>query len=91
MWYAKTRVAGRALEFWNHYENLHFRIYWSLITWERMKEDLCIVYFPQYIITRLKSQLHNFDHYGNFQDQRTSMRQCNNAPVTHEVSAVRQN
>ena len=90
MWYAKTRVAGRALEFWNHYENLHFRIYWSLITWERMKEDLCIIYFPQYF-HKNKESAAQFDHYGNFQDQRTSMRQCNNAPVTHEVSAVRQN
>ena len=24
MWYAKTTVSGRALEYWNHYENLHF-------------------------------------------------------------------
>ena len=40
MWYSKTRVAGRTLEYWNYYESLHFRFHWSQITWERMKEEI---------------------------------------------------
>ena len=84
-WYAKARVAGRALEYWNHYESLHFRCHWSQITWERMKEDLCIEYFPQYFHKDLQQPSH-----GNLQDLRTSMRQCKNAKLTHEVYAIRQ-
>ena len=37
MWYSKTRVAGRTLEYWNYYESLHFWFHWSQITWERRK------------------------------------------------------
>ena len=85
MWYSKTRVAGRALEYWNYYERLHFRFHWSQITWERMKEDLCIEYFSQYFHKDLQQPSH-----GNLQDQKTSMRQCNNAQLTHEVSTIRQ-
>ena len=78
MWYAKTRVSGRALKYWNHYENLHFRRHWSLITWESMKEDLCIVYFPQ-IFTRIKSQLHNL-----------IILVISKIRVIHEISTIRQ-
>ena len=85
MWFAETRVAGRALEYWNHHESLHFRCHWSQITWERMKEDLSIEYFPQYFHKDLQQPSH-----GNLQDQKTSMRQCNNAQLTHEVSTIRQ-
>ena len=50
-----------------------------------MKEDLCIEYFPQYFHKDLQQPSH-----GNLQDQKTSMRQCNNAQLTHEVSTIRQ-
>ena len=58
--FANTRVAGSALEYWNHYESLHFRYQWSQITW---KEGLCIEYFPQYFHKDLQQPSH-----GNLQD-----------------------
>ena len=39
--------------------------------------------FPQYFHKDLQQPSH-----GKLQDQRTSMRQCNNAKLTHEVSAI---
>ena len=58
--------------------NLHFRRHWSLITWESMKEDLSIVYFPQ-IFTRIKSQLHNL-----------IILVISKIRVIHEISTIRQ-
>ena len=84
MWYVKTRIAGRALEYWNHYGEPTLLKTLVSITRERMK-DLCIEYFPHYFHTDLQQPSH-----GNLQDQRTSIRQCNNAQVYHEVSAIRQ-
>ena len=48
-------------------------------------KDLFIEYFPQYFHKDLQQPSH-----GNLQDQRTSMRQCDNAKLTHEVSSIRQ-
>ena len=86
MRYAKTRVVGRALEYWNHYKSLHFRCHWSKITWERTK-DLCIEFFPQYFCKDLLQPSHG---NGNLQDQWKSIRQCNNAQLTHEESSIHQ-
>ena len=74
------------LEYLNHYKSLHFRCHWSKITWERTK-DLCIEFFPQYFCKDLHQPSHG---NGNLQDQCTSIKQCNNAQLTHEESSIHQ-
>ena len=36
-----------------NFESLYFKGHWSRISWERMKEGFCIVYFPRYFHNEL--------------------------------------
>ncbi len=70
--FAKTKVAGRALEYWNNYANLLFNSKWVSITWEEMKDNLRIICFRQY-----HQKIYLPSSHGNFLHQRDNIRHWN--------------
>ena len=70
--FVKTKVAGRALEYWNNYANLHFNSKWVSITWKEMKDNLRIICFRQY-----HQKIYLPSSHGNFLHQRDNIRHWN--------------
>jgi hypothetical protein len=74
--FAKTKVTGRALEYWNSYASLYFRCNWSPISCKKkIKDDLRIIYSPQYYEKKLSTPIFSWQ-FSSSKGHREAMEQA---------------